>query len=205
MRYDLEPLGGEVVDTSEPRFYWESAQLDIDGDLAQAWTSLNRFCSMINSAAEHKRQLPKDVLLNTMAPVMYHLLRMNTFDPTSTDEAVRLGLLVFSSHIFLSWQDVKIPLSYISHSYRSCLLNPKLPGTLPPQLLLWLLVVGSLSIFTTADDVWLIPWIRVNTDLCKSPDWGALRAQLKTFPWVDILHDKPGQAICDAANYRGIT
>lgn len=199
MRYGLAPFGAETPDASTTKYCLEPIQLDIDTDLTQAWASLNRFSSMINSAAEQKRQLPKDVLLNTMAPVMYRLLRMNNFGLMSINEAVRLGLLAFSSHIFLSWQDVKIPLSYISHSYRSCLLNPKLPGILPPMLFLWLLVVGSLSIFTTADDIWLMPLIRVNIDLCKSLNWDELRAELRTFPWIDILHNKPGQAIFDAA------
>lgn len=57
----------------------------------------------------------------------------------------------------------------------------------------------SLSIFTPADDVCLMPWVRVNIDLCEACNWAELRGQLKSFPWIDILHDKPGQAMFDAA------
>ena len=124
---------------------------------------------------------------------------MNSLDPTSIDEPVRLGLLVFSSHIFLNWQDVKPPYTYLPHTYRNRLLNLKLPSTVPPQILLWLLMIGYLSIFTTADDAWLMPLVRVNIELCEAHNWSELRGQLKAFPWIDILHNKPGRAIFDAA------
>jgi hypothetical protein len=199
MPYDLASLAADKPEPSATKSYWDPVLPGISEDLVQAWAFLKRFCSTINSAFEHKRQLPKETLLNPMASVMYRLLRMNSFDPTSIDEAIRLGLLAFSSHIFLDWQDVKLPHTYLPKIYRNCLLNLKLPGALPSQNLLWLLIVGSLSIFTEADDHWLIPWVRANIELCGAHDWSELRGQLKAFPWIDFLHDKPGQAIFDAA------
>ena len=174
-------------------------ELGIDADLVQAWTSLKRFCLTINSAAEHKRQLPKETLLNAMASVMYRLLGMKSFDSTSIDEAVRLGLLLFSSHIFLNWQGVKPRHTYLPHRYRSCLLSLKLPGALPPETFVWLLMVGSIAVFTPADDAWLLPWLQGNIELCGAHDWTELHGRLKAFPWIDFLHDKTGQEIFDAA------
>jgi hypothetical protein len=197
--YDLASSAAEEPESSESELHWKPVQLNINTDLARAWRVMKRFCSAINSAAEHNRRLPKETLLNAMASVMYRLLRMNSFDPTSVDEAVRLGLLAFSSHIFLRWQDVKLPHTYFPQTYRSCLLNLKLPDALSSQILLWLLMVGAMSLFTPADDAWLIPWVRVNIELCGARNWSELRAQLKGFPWIDILHDKLGQAIFDSA------
>lgn len=195
MPYDLTTLVAEERET-------EAATKPVhltSNDLAEAWGFLKRFCSTINSATVHNRQLPKETLLNAMASVMYRLVRMNTFDSTSLDEAVRLGLLVFSSHIFLNWQDVRPKHTYLPDTYRSCLLNLKQPSRLPPQTLVWLLMVGSLSVFAPADDAWLVPWLRGNIDLCEAQDWNGMHEQLKQFPWIDTLHDKPGRAIFDAA------
>lgn len=199
--YDLTLLAAEDSEPSATELYWKPIQLGINADLVQAWAFLRRFCSTINFAAEQKRQLAKEILLNAMASSMYRLLQMNHFDPTSIDEGIRLGLLVFSSHIFLHWQDITLPHTYLPNTYRTCLLNLKLPSadTFPPQILLWLLIVGSLSTFTPADSAWLTPWVRVNIELCEAHTWSELRAQLKTFPWIDILHDKPGRAIYEAA------
>lgn len=196
---DLTSPAAEEPEPLESELHSKPAQLNINAELARAWTVMKRFCSSINSAAEHNRRLPKQTLLNTMAPVMYRLLNMNCLDPTSIDEAVRLGLLAFSSHIFLHWQGVKFPHTQFPKTYRSCLLNLKLPDESSPHILLWLLMVGAMALFAPAENAWLIPWVRVNIKLCGADNWSELRGQLKGFLWIDILHDKPGQAVFDFA------
>jgi hypothetical protein len=49
---------------------------NIDKNLARAWKVMKRFCSLINLAAESKRKLSEEILLDTMASVMYRLLHM---------------------------------------------------------------------------------------------------------------------------------
>ncbi|EXJ66962.1 uncharacterized protein A1O5_09608 [Cladophialophora psammophila CBS 110553] len=199
MPYILPTLAAEEPDHATTRRYWKPVQLGISIDLVQAWTFLKRFCSTINSAAEHKRQLPKETLLKAMAALMYRLIWMNSFDPTSLDEAVRLSLLAFSSNIFLDWQNVKPSHAYLRHTYQNCLLNLSLPSALSPQFLLWMLMIGSLSTFNPADAAWLMPWMRVTIELCEAHTWSQLHRQLKAFPWIDVLHDKPARAMFDAA------
>ncbi|KAF7168374.1 hypothetical protein CNMCM5623_001457 [Aspergillus felis] len=82
---------------------------NINADVQRAWTVMREFCSTINSATKRNRRLPKEILLNTMASVMYRLLGMKDFDPNSPDEAIRLGLLAFSSDTFLHFQNMKPP------------------------------------------------------------------------------------------------
>ena len=115
------------------------------------------------------------------------------------NEAIRLGLLVFSSRIFLNWQDLHLPQNCLSQKYRTCLLNLNLSDPLPRQILVWLLMVGSLSIFNSADHVWLLPWLRAGIQLCGAGDWSELRRQMRTLPWIDFLHDAPGKAVYGAA------
>lgn len=172
--------------------------LNIDEELGHSWHAVKKFCSIINSAAEHKRRLPKEILLTTMPPIMYRLLNM-TFESGSFNEAIRLVQLAFSSHVFLHWQGVKYPHTYLPESYRNCLLTLKFPSGSSPHVLCWLLMMGAISIFSPADDVWLIPWIQVNLKLCEAESWNKLRHQLKQFLWIDILHDQLGKSIFDAA------
>lgn len=195
MPYDLASLAAEETESLATKQYWRRMQQIVDPDLIEAWVFLKRFCSTINFAAENKRQLPKEILQNAMASVMYRLLRMEGFNPMSIDEAVYLGLLVFSSHIFLTLQDMRLPHNYLPDKYRSCLLNLNLPSTLPPQIILWLLTIGSFATFTSADDTWLVPWLRVNLDICEVHSWIELREQMKALPWIDTLHDKPTRAM----------
>ncbi|UKZ48221.1 hypothetical protein TrVGV298_002457 [Trichoderma virens] len=179
--------------------YSNLEHLNIDEELGKSWDALRRFCSVINSASEHKRRLPKEILLNTMAPIMYRLFNM-AFESGSFNEVIRLVQLAFSSHAFLHWQGVKYPHTYLPESYRNCLLRLKFPSESSPHILCWLLVMGAISIFSPADDVWLIPWIQVNLKLCEAESWNMLRHQLKQFLWIDILHDHLGKSIFDVAN-----
>ncbi|KAH8653872.1 hypothetical protein BX600DRAFT_471789 [Xylariales sp. PMI_506] len=178
------------------------SDLRLDTVLTRSWELSKRFCSMINSAVKHKRQLPKETVMNAMAALMYPLLRMSYCNPFSDDEAIRLGLLVFSFHVFLNWQGMKLPNTYLPQTYRNCLINLKSSGTFPAQAFVWLLMVGSLSIFTIDDDPWLLDWLHVSIELCKANTWVELREQLKEFPWIDMLHDKPAQLVFDAAKSR---
>lgn len=61
-------------------------------------------------------------------------------------------------------------------------------------------MVGSFGIFGPDDDSWLLPWVRVNVELCQVHNWEELREQMRELPWVGFLHEKPAQAIFDAAN-----
>ena len=192
LRYDLASLGADAPESVATQRSVQCFYRLISVDLAEAWKFLRRFCSAINAAAEHKRQLPKETLLHAMAAVMYRLLDLR-FCHGSIDEAVRLGLLLFSSHIFLNFRDIKPPRTYLSDTYRDCVLHIEPPGRLSPLILLWLLLVGSLSTFTAADDVWLMPWMRINIELCQASHWSELRGMLKTCPWIDALHDAPGR------------
>jgi hypothetical protein len=70
-----------------------------DANLTQAWSALSKFCAAINRAAREKHRLSKELLFSTMAAAMYRLVRARCV--SIVDEAVRLGMLAFSSHRFL--------------------------------------------------------------------------------------------------------
>ncbi|KAI1461932.1 hypothetical protein F4805DRAFT_188175 [Annulohypoxylon moriforme] len=96
----------------------------LDADIATAWRVTKRFAILVNHAAEMQSKLPQDYLLDTMASVTYRLLHKSSqFPPNSLDEAMRLGILVFGSSIFLQWAGVRLPYTHFPAVYRDCLVN----------------------------------------------------------------------------------
>ncbi|KAI2618425.1 hypothetical protein GGR54DRAFT_605417 [Hypoxylon sp. NC1633] len=231
-------------DISEPSPIYSSgaedlAFLDIlDPSLASAWHVIKQFSTLVNSAATLQRKLPKEYLFETMVSVMYRLLHMSfppshsstssasfPYPQTPLNEAIRLGLLAYSSSVFLQWAGVRLPYLHFPRVYRHALVNLDLtsldPSSSSPQLLLWLLMVGAISVFDTninlassgdsaassgtGDAAWIVPWLRVNVEMCgatpgsdSEPTWNTVRRVLDSFLWIPLVHDKPGKAVLDA-------
>ncbi|KAF3153699.1 hypothetical protein TWF225_010666 [Orbilia oligospora] len=162
--------------------------------LAEAWTFLKGFCYVMNSAAESDRRLPQSTLMNAMTSIMYRLISMS-FKEESIDEAIRLGLLSFSSYIFLRWQGVTLAYIHLPSVYKSSLVNLNLSDEFPPEMILWLLMVGAIAVFEGEDDVWLKPWLRVNFELCGVNGWEDLKGVLKGLMWVGFAFDKAGEEV----------
>jgi hypothetical protein len=166
----------------------------VTDDLAAIWQGINHFCCLINAVAEKRIKLGNQILLNAMISVIYPLLQMN-FPADSVDEAFRLGLLAFSSHIFLDRKGVRLPHYFISRNYRACFDTlDKLEGDLS-QVSLWFLMIGAISIFkqNTNKHTWLRYYLRKNASRSKITSWNQLREMLKAFPWIDVLHDGAGK------------
>jgi hypothetical protein len=168
-------------------------------DLQQAWTAMIRFCSAINYAVKRGRRLPKEVLLSNMGSVMYRVVRIK-HELNPVDGIIRLGLLAFSSHVLLRVRNVPSPHTYLPNLYRDRLLDLP-PEQIPLLSLVWLLMVGHISLFTPADDHWLLSWLRGCLTRLEVNNWDELRDKLKGLLWIDALHDTPGKAIFDTV-YR---
>ncbi|KAI2465474.1 hypothetical protein F4781DRAFT_424738 [Annulohypoxylon bovei var. microspora] len=163
----------------------------LDTDIATAWRVTKQFALLVNHAADTQTKLPKEYLLDTMASVTYRLLHKSLlFSHGSLNEAMRLGILAFSSSIFLQWIGIRLPYTHLPAAYRDCLVSLNLESldlpfnTLAPvmdddsscnvnsppslwssQLLLWLLTIGHISVFDSSDGD---AWLRVNLELCAT-------------------------------------
>lgn len=171
---------------------------NMDERLATAWKVMQRFCSIVNLAVEAKRMILPRLVYDTMASVMYRLLHLR-FDSCSADEAVRLGLLAFTYHTFLQWQYLSLPYAQFRSTYRKCLLDQELANKASPQIMLWLLMVGALSVFPPSDHPWLKDCLQQHIETCHMKSWKELRDVLKSFMWIGLLHDKAGNAFFDSA------
>lgn len=190
---------------------------NLDPEIAQTWSVTKSFSALVNHAASTHTKLPKEYLFDTMTSVICRLLhKSNDFERGSLDETIRLGLLAFCSSVFLQWTGMRFPYAQFPAVYRDCLVNLQLPEldgngggggggdiafSFLSQLLLWLLMVGAVSVFTEDDDTWLKPWLCVNIDLCEANgSWATMRDVLNSFMWVEMLHDGPGKVIFDSTS-----
>jgi hypothetical protein len=166
----------------------------LDHNLRLAWRVLRGFCLRINDAVLRQRQLPRELLVDTISSVMYSLLRLR-FSSGSPNEVIRLGLLAFGSGVFLQWiPGLPMVPTIFPAILRESLVKFRHADDLP-HLMLWVLMIGARNVFSEEDKVWLHPWLRATMDLCGVGSWEDVSAILHTFLWVDVVHENPGRSI----------
>jgi hypothetical protein len=175
---------------------------NIDNDLAMAWRVMRRFCLLVNLGTQTQRLIYPEIIRETMTAVIYRLLHMG-FAAGSIDETVRLGLLAFSHHVFLQWQDIKLPYYHFPTTYKNCILGLKLADRVSSQLMLWLLMTGANSLFNVSDEAWLRENLREHTDRCQVKTWKEMQEILKSFMWIALLDEQPGKQIYDSLHLDG--
>ena len=158
---------------------------------------MKRFCCTINTAAEQNTQLDKEILLEIMASVMYRILDMSEFEPGSIDEMIRLGILVFGSHIWLDVRGIPLPHTYFRQKYQDCL-QRFVELEAPFFISLWLLITGSIALFTDTDSSWITAQLKTTLQISGSPTWDKVHHEMKSLLWIDFLHDHPAKALYDS-------
>jgi hypothetical protein len=160
----------------------------LDTDLFETFETFKIFCLHINHAAETNSRFPTDVLACSMVAIQYRLLNMRFPDGT-VDETIRLGLLAFSSVVFLKWKDVTLKYNHITEAYRRNLLNLMGSNNIPSALMLWLLVVGSISLFTEeARNGKIMSALRTSLQYHGLESWQDLKTSLNATLWIDFIH-----------------
>ncbi|KAJ5675567.1 hypothetical protein N7462_008464 [Penicillium macrosclerotiorum] len=195
--YELGPLIPGHRDIDETDMSWDPTYLKINTDLVHAWTAMRNFCSTINSVTERKRRLSKEILLNTMASVMYRLLALESFDHNSLDEAVRLGLLAFSYLVFLRFENVKLPQRHFPQKYWACLQSLR-TSEVPSDLRLWLFVIGAIAFASPDDDTSSLALLRIDVKSYGAYQLTESLHLLRHFLWIEILVQSPGKAVLES-------
>ncbi|RDW57388.1 hypothetical protein BP5796_12838 [Coleophoma crateriformis] len=167
---------------------------NMDHDLAIAWQVIRRFCFMVNVGTQTQRLMAPEFVYETMTAVIYRLLHMH-FANNSIAEAIRNGLLAFSYHIFLQWQDIKLPYDYFATTYKDCILGLKDIDGISSQLVLWLLMTGANAVFNIPNEAWLRDCLREYTHKCQVKDWKEMRGILKSLMWIELLGEQPEKQI----------
>jgi len=160
---------------------------------------MRRFCLLVNLGTQTQGFIRLEIIQETMTAVIYRLLHMG-FAAGSLNETVRHGLLAYSHHVFLQWQDVKLPHYHFPTAYRTCILHHKLFDEVSSQLMLWLLMTGANSVFNISDEAWLREYLREHANRCQVKTWKEMQDILKSFMWITLLDEQPGLYIFDLLN-----
>ena len=171
----------------------------LTSELAVVWVAMSNFCALVNAATEEKgAKITEEVFLHSMGSIMYRLLYQR-FEIGSVGEAFRLGLLAFSSPIFLHWNRVELSDYRFTSRYKDGVVALDLGECrLTPEEYLWLLMVAALSMSHESDGLsWLRPRLRETIALCNICTWDAARDLLSSFMWVGLIYDVPGREVFD--------
>lgn len=197
---DFTTVLDEKVSSERLRSKMNSLTNRLDPELAAIWAATSQVCAQVNAAAEKGgAKMTEEAFLHSMGSIMYRLLHQR-FETGSLDEAFRMGLVAFSSPIFLHWNRVELPDRQFTSAYREALDRLNLTeSNVAPRERLWLLMVGAMSMSHEPDGLaWLRPWLRMNIELCNVFTWDDMRDVLSSFLWIGLVYDKPGKVIFDS-------
>ncbi|RDW81822.1 hypothetical protein BP6252_02934 [Coleophoma cylindrospora] len=120
---------------------------NINHKIIGPWKSMKQFCSLISLISKAEGRISPETVLETMTSVIYRILNIS-FETGSKNELVRLGLLAFALNVFIQWRDIRQSYTQFSTAY---LQELAAMNGLEPRLVLWLLTIGSISVFTETD------------------------------------------------------
>jgi len=168
----------------------------LNKELVTAWWVMRRFCLIVNLGVQTQWPVYTEVIHDTMVSVIYRLLFMD-FPAGSLNEVMRLGLLTFSYHSFLQWQDDKPPRHKFHTTYQECVLHLGVVKGVTPQLMLWLLMIAANTLFDVSNEEWLEHSMRDCIDKCRIMTWKQMQELLKSFIWIPLLDERSGMQIYD--------
>ena len=176
----------------------------LDPKLANGWKDLHAFSCMSNLAYQTTRKLSPDTYNEVMISVLYRLTHLS-FEDDPLQEAIRAGLLTFSSTIFLTRHYMKQPYEHIFNLFSSALfkLCQSTSIIVPRPIMLWLMILYHVVAYKEpSPEDWLSIWLDKAVSLTRVDTWPQGHRILKSVMWVDFVHDAPGKKAFEAAIQR---
>ena len=183
--------------TAQTQDTLEFAEL-IDAGLARAFSVMRRFGLLVNLGAQTQLLVSTKVINETMTSVMYRLLCMR-YPPRSLNEGVRLILVAYCYHGFLQWRDIKLPCPHLQNAFKEGTLALQQNGKVSARFMLWMLMVGAVSIFDVHKEEWLGATLRYHAR-SQQRSWTEVQDILKSFLWIPLLDEEPARSIWDGLN-----
>jgi hypothetical protein len=134
--------------------------------------------------------------------IQYRLLSLSNTLDDSLSECLRLAMLAFLACAFEIPEKSGRRYPYLSQTFRtSCLaiLDDARISEMWPNLVIWLLMVGAMSLYGVDEDWLCNKWRAV---VPATATWNDTRARLKGLLWIDVLHDKLGEETFQALSCR---
>ncbi|KAH8678172.1 hypothetical protein BX600DRAFT_146448 [Xylariales sp. PMI_506] len=156
--------------------------------LASVFKDLQYYTRILNEARVPGLRRSDVEYQAVISSVQHRLLQLQGTLNDIHSECVRLALLALLTTTFqLHGRRMRYP--YLADRFRECYCaleasTPELRG-----MMLWLLVVGTMSVYSSDE-----PWLRERR-VADVPElsWDEARRRLKGIIWIDAIHDVPGR------------
>ncbi|KAF6835652.1 hypothetical protein CPLU01_04122 [Colletotrichum plurivorum] len=156
------------------------------------------FAETLRQAEMGSKVAPHD-FQGMVISVCYRLLRFQHLEGhllNVEQEACFTGLVAFASSLLLQFgRQRHLRYDLLSRRLKQSLFGVQFDPGFPPSAILWLLVLGGISVFEVEEHVWLLPTILELSQRMGLRDWGSAHVDLLKFPWIDAIHNGKGEAL----------
>ncbi|KAG0649238.1 hypothetical protein D0Z07_4287 [Hyphodiscus hymeniophilus] len=172
----------------------------VDAKLCGVWADLREFTRSANLAFQTGQKIGCILFQEVLLSVLYRLLLFDV-GTCPLDEAFLIGMLAFSTNIFLRMHGVTMRFETLSARFRTSTLgiqslehDDSLAG-----FKLWLLFVASMPIVADREDPWIKTELQKTLDHSSLTSWKAVSNNLKDYLWIGGLHDDGGKNAFEVA------
>ncbi|KAL6884414.1 hypothetical protein GGI43DRAFT_419555 [Trichoderma evansii] len=156
---------------------------------------IRRFSQLVNAFISSQNKLKLSFFQEAMLSIQYRLLSLRyPLDTQFLDEAVRISLLAYQASIFLYIPGSSSRYDFLASQYHSIIHGLDDSTIEVANFKLWMLFIGVFVFYNTTKQS-LYPMI---SKLTTGSNWISVRDRLKNIMWIDVIHDRRGEAIFQA-------
>lgn len=136
-----------------------------------------------------------------MISILYRLTHLS-FTSNPIQEAIRCGLLAYSSAIFMQRQFMEQPYDHLLNCYSNSLfrLRKATDIDLPVPIVLWLTMLSHVVAHKEpSHEEWRTVWLDEAISRAGIDSWSQAREILKSVLWIDFIHDQLGNKVFQSA------
>ena len=180
------------------------AETTMDARLHNATRDLHAFSCLSNLAYQTTRKLSPEIYNEMMISILYRLTHLS-FKDDPLQEAMRSGVMTFSSAIFLQRQYMEQPYDHLLKIFSTALsrLRKATDTNLPMPIAFWLTMLSHVAARKEPScETWRDVWLDEIISRACIDSWSQAREILKSVMWVDFIHDRPGKEVFESAMLR---
>ncbi|VUC27885.1 unnamed protein product [Clonostachys rosea] len=168
--------------------------------LVNVWLDLQDFTNSINSTQQTHQKLESKQFQEKLISLQYRLQCL-AYEDHDIQELIRHVMLACTTTLFMKTTDLPAQCRPLAMQLRQDL------GYLESQgdknllkLQIWAVCISRASVLSTKGELpWLENWLRKACRTLEISTWEEIRRILKTFVWVDMIHDGIGRSLFEGA------
>lgn len=141
---------------------------------------------------------PFQAILIRISYKLISLSELKTGKPTENlENLLRLAMTAFMTTFWFQYGRKNQMFPFLYNRLRTTIESTIEDDSRPQELVLWSLLIGKGSLFTDAGDIWLVPRFAQLAIVLNLKSWEDTRHIIRRYPWVTILHERPGKDLWD--------